>query len=96
MAGVPATGAPPQKAPLPLAQQNKSRIVVEGVDDQAATNPARGVVPLVPVLPNGKLPESNRTNLKPDYLLGHENRFDKNVYTPEDMKKRLMPMVKRA
>lgn len=94
MAGAPA------KTPLPLEQQNKSRTVVEGLDDKPPTNsgPNRSVVPLVPMLPNGKLPESNRTNLTPEYLLGHENHFDKNVTTPEDMAKKKfgVPMVKRT
>ncbi len=34
---------------------------------------------------SGKLPESDRHTLTPKYLLGHENRFDPNVFTPEQM-----------
>jgi hypothetical protein len=36
------------------------------------------------VAPHG-LPESDRNTLTPNYLLGHENHFDPNVHTPEDM-----------
>ena len=32
-----------------------------------------------------KLPESDRKTLNPKYLLNHENHFDPNVYTPEQM-----------
>lgn len=32
-----------------------------------------------------KLPESNKTTLTPQYLLKHENHFDPNVKTPEQM-----------
>lgn len=31
------------------------------------------------------LPESDRKTLAPEYLLGHENHFDPNVHTPEEM-----------
>ena len=34
---------------------------------------------------DGSLPPSNGMNLDPRYLLGHENHFDPNVYTPEQM-----------
>ena len=34
---------------------------------------------------NGKLPESDKQTLTPKYLLKHENHFDPNVYTPEQM-----------
>lgn len=33
----------------------------------------------------GKLAPSNRTNIDPSYLLQHENHFDPNVYTPEQL-----------
>ena len=33
----------------------------------------------------GKLAPSNGMNLDPRYLLQHENKFDPNVYTPEQM-----------
>lgn len=32
-----------------------------------------------------KLPESDKHTLTPKYLLKHENHFDPNVYTPEQM-----------
>jgi hypothetical protein len=32
-----------------------------------------------------KLPESNKKDLTPKYLLNHENHFDPNVFTPEQM-----------
>lgn len=34
------------------------------------------------------LPESDKKTLSPEYLLGHQNHFDPNVYTPDDMIKR--------
>lgn len=34
---------------------------------------------------DGALPASDRRTIDPQYLLGHENRFDPNVYTPEDL-----------
>lgn len=34
---------------------------------------------------DGKLPESDKRTLTPKYLLKHENHFDPNVYTPEQM-----------
>lgn len=33
----------------------------------------------------GKLASSNGMNLDPNYLLNHENRFDPNVRTPEEL-----------
>jgi hypothetical protein len=33
--------------------------------------------------------------INPDYLLNHENRFDPNVYTPEQMKVRQSDPIKR-
>ena len=33
----------------------------------------------------GKLPESDKKTLTPGYLLNHENHFDPNTYTPEQM-----------
>lgn len=32
-----------------------------------------------------KLPDSDRSTLDPRYLLGHENHFDPNVHTPEEL-----------
>jgi hypothetical protein len=32
-----------------------------------------------------KLPESDKKTLNPKYLLNHENHFDPNSYTPEQM-----------
>ena len=37
---------------------------------------------------DGKLPESDRKTLTPQYLLNHENHFDPNTHTPEEMIKR--------
>jgi hypothetical protein len=34
------------------------------------------------------LPPSNGATITPNYLLGHENHFDPNVHTPEEMIKR--------
>ena len=34
------------------------------------------------------LPASDNNTITPKYLLGHENHFDPNVYTPEDMIKK--------
>jgi len=34
---------------------------------------------------DAKLPESDKKTLTPRYLLSHENRFDPNVYTPEQL-----------
>jgi hypothetical protein len=34
---------------------------------------------------SGKLPESDKKTLSPGYLLQHENHFDPNVFTPEQM-----------
>jgi hypothetical protein len=34
------------------------------------------------------LPESDKHTLTPNYLLSHQNHFDPNVYTPEDMIKK--------
>lgn len=31
------------------------------------------------------LPESDKKTLDPNYLLGHENHFDPNVYTPDNI-----------
>jgi hypothetical protein len=39
------------------------------------------------VNPKPAMPDP-KEKTKPDYLLNNENRFDKNVYTPEDMIKR--------
>jgi hypothetical protein len=35
------------------------------------------------------LPESDKKTLSSDYLLGHENHFDPNTYTPEQMGKKI-------
>jgi hypothetical protein len=34
---------------------------------------------------SAKLPESDKKTLTPQYLLNHENHFDPNVFTPEQM-----------
>lgn len=34
---------------------------------------------------SSKLPESDKKTLTPQYLLNHENHFDPNVFTPEQM-----------
>ena len=34
---------------------------------------------------DGQLPASDNKTITPKYLLGHENHFDPNVHTPEDM-----------
>jgi len=36
-------------------------------------------------LSEGQLPESDKKTITPKYLLDHENRFDPNVYTPEQL-----------
>jgi len=35
------------------------------------------------------LPESDKKTLAPDYLLGHENHFDPNVFTPEQQAQKI-------
>lgn len=37
---------------------------------------------------SAKLPESNKKTITPDYLLHHENHFDPNVITPEQMQQK--------
>jgi len=34
---------------------------------------------------SGKLPPSRGESVKPDFLLSHENHFDRNVVTPENL-----------
>lgn len=38
-----------------------------------------------PTKKDAKLPESDKKTLTPKYLLGHENHFDPNTYTPEQL-----------
>lgn len=41
-----------------------------------------------PLKRSPKLPESHGESVSPQFLLGHENHFDKVVVTPEDLMKR--------
>lgn len=58
--------------------------VILSPDFWGAHTHARSGNPYTPSTP-GKLPESDRTTLTPQYLLGHENHFDPNVVTPENL-----------
>lgn len=62
-------------APAPTKEKNDMWIEPE---------PSVTPVPKTPPAPvdPGKLPESDRKTLTPQYLLEHENRFDPNVYDP--------------
>ena len=41
--------------------------------------------PKNPLKRSPKLPESHGESVKPEFLLHHENHFDRNTYTPEQL-----------
>lgn len=48
----------------------------------------RNVRKAKPTQTDGKLPASDKKTLTPDYLLNHENHFDPNTFTPEQMQQK--------
>ena len=57
---------------------NASNMVIEGIDDKPAANPN---LPIAAPAPELHSPHP----MGPQYLLNHDNDFDPNVYTPQNM-----------